>query len=329
MTAVPLVGRDREKDMIARLLDGVHDRGGALLVHGEAGVGKSALVSAADNLPPLQRDAIRSAFAMSGSEPPDLFLIALAALELLSDVADRSPVLVVADDAQWLDQSSADVLAFVARRVRWDPIVLLASVRDGHDSPLASAGLPALRLGCLADRQARELFDANIPGAAPAVRERLLAEAAGTPLALLELPEALSSSVRSGVAALPPRLPLTARLENAFAARTAGLPTTTRALLQVTASDDSRELTEIMRATEIVAGAPLSGDDLEPAVKARRGPVEPGDRAEVVSVSPDGRIASVPGLPEAGDHLPPLSFRALSATQQQGRRDAFADGIPA
>lgn len=308
MAAAELVGRDREKDVIMNLLNRISHQGGALLIHGEAGVGKSALLAAAagmaqdrgmrvlttagvqsetnlsfaalhqllrpalaqaNNLPASQREAIRAAFGLSASGASDLFLIALAALELLSEMADRSPVLVIADDVQWLDRSSADVLAFVARRLQWDPIVLLASVRDGADNALASAGLPALRLSGLADRPARDLLEANFPELAASVRERLLQEAAGNPLALLELPMALGSGSRSGEALLPPRLPLTTRLENAFADRMAGLPVATRAFLLAAAADESGDLAEIMRATKILTGRLVSGDDLDPAVTAR------------------------------------------------------------
>ena len=300
-----LVGRDDEQGVIARLLEGVRDHGGALVVVGEPGVGKSALLTAAaemaaerdllvlrtasvqsemnlpfaalhqllrpvlryaEKLPAPQRDAIQAAFAMTESSVPDLFLIALAALELLSEVAGSSPVLLIADDAQWLDRSSADVLTFVARRVEWDPIVVLAAVRDGHDGPLVAAGLPELRLGGLADRAARDLLAARFPVLAPAVRERLLAEAEGNPLALLELPTALSPGVRGGEAALPRHLPLTVRLERAFAARAADLPAATRALLLVAAADDSGVLDEIMAAAEAVAGARV--EDLDPALRA-------------------------------------------------------------
>jgi tetratricopeptide (TPR) repeat protein len=281
MTAVPLVNRDGERDVITRLLEALHDGGGALVVHGEAGVGKSALLAwaadtaadrgmlvltaagvqsemhlpfaalhqllhpvlpRAENLPPPQRDAIRAAFAMSDAAVPDLFLVGLATLELLSEVADGSPVVVIADDAQWVDRSSADVLAFVARRVHRDPIVVLASVRDGHDSPLAAAGLPELRLGGLAARPTRNLLDTHFP--------------------------ALSSGARGGEAVLPRHLPVTARLEQAFSARAADLPAATRALLLVAAADDSGMLTEIMRATEIVTGARPVVQDLDPAVGA-------------------------------------------------------------
>ena len=300
-----LVGRDDEQGVIARLLEGVRDHGGAPVVVGEPGVGKSALLTAAaemaaerdllvlrtaavqsemnlpfaalhqllrpvlrhaEKLPAPQRNAIQAAFAMTESSVPDLFLIALAALELLSEVAGSSPVVLIADDAQWLDRSSADVLTFVARRVEWDPIVVLAAVRDGHDGPLVAAGLPELRLGGLADRAARDLLAARFPVLAPAVRERLLAEAEGNPLALLELPTALSPGVRGGGAALPRHLPLTVRLERAFAARAADLPAATRALLLVAAADDSGVLDEIMAAAQAVAGARV--EDLDPALRA-------------------------------------------------------------
>jgi DNA-binding CsgD family transcriptional regulator len=308
MRAVSLVGRDREREMIAGLLEGVQARGGALVVRGEAGVGKSALLAAAagmaadlgmlmlrtagvqsemhlpfaclhqllrpvlarvDDLPPLQRDAMRATFFMTDAPAPDLFLVALAVLELLSEAAGGSPVVVIADDAQWLDRSTADVLAFVARRVESDPVVVLASVREGHDSPLVAAGLPGLPLSGLADRAARELLDAHFPGLPPAVRDRLLAEAEGNPLALLELPAALSPGMRGGEAGLPAHLPLSVRLEQAFAARAADLPATTRALLQVAAADDGSGLAEVVEATEIAAGVRPGVGDLDPAVQAR------------------------------------------------------------
>lgn len=307
MGAELLVGRDGERDTITGLIDGVRDGGGVLVLQGAAGVGKSALIALAarlaadrgmlvlrtagvqsemnlsfaalhqmlrpvlaqaEHLVPSQRAAILAAFAMSDDPVPDLFLIALAALELLSDVASRSPVMLIADDAQWLDRSSVDVLTFLARRVQSDPVIVVASVREEAESPLVTAGLPVLRLDGLAERDARYLLDVHFPGLAPAVRARILAEAQGNPLALLELPAALSSSARAGQALLPVHLPLTMRLEHAFAARTADLPAATRTVLQVAAADDGGELTEIMTATGIVTGISPAAADLDPAVSA-------------------------------------------------------------
>lgn len=307
MGVVPLVGRDRENGMLVRLLDDVRKHGAALVVHGEPGIGKSALLTAAaraavdrgmlvltmsgvqseanlafagmhqllrpilnrlDDLAPRQRAVLRAAFGMEDTATPELFLIALAALELLSEAAMRAPVLVAAEDAQWLDRPTADVLAFIARRVESDPVVVLAAIRDGYASSLLTTGLPELRLERLADKPAQELIDRRFPELVPAVRGRLLAEAEGNPLALLELPAALGMSIRSGEEMLPPRLPLTARLEQAYAARAAELPRGTRTLLLVAAAGDSGALAQVMEATQIVTGAAPAVSDLVPAVDA-------------------------------------------------------------
>jgi hypothetical protein len=269
MTVIPLVGRERELGVLDGLVDRVGERGGALVVRGEPGIGKSALLAAAsararehgmtvlttvgvqteahlpfaglhqllqpilaraEDLPARQRVALLAAFGMADVAAPELFLIALAALELLADTAARSPLLLLVEDAQWLDRPTGDVLAFVARRLESERIVLLAAVREGYASALGEAGLPELRLEGLEAAAAGALLAAHAPTLAPRVRERLLAEAAGNPLALLELPVALRSD-QLGESALPEWLPLTARLEGAFAARVGELPAVTRRLL--------------------------------------------------------------------------------------------------
>lgn len=310
-TTLPLLGRDRECRLISRLLDDVRGGdggwGSALVILGEAGVGKSALLAAAaglardrgfsvlqtagvqseanvpyaalhqllqpvlpwvDSLPASQRDAVRAAFAMSDAPAPNRFLIGLAALELLSEAAGNAPLLLIADDAHWLDRATADVLAFVARRVQWDPVVLLTAARETRDGPLADSGLPELMLGGLDEAAARDLLRARFPELTTLVRERLLQEAEGNPLALLELPTALSGSARVGHHVLPRHLPLTERLERAFAARTTDLPAVTRVLLRVAATDDSSVLTEIIRAAEVASGIRAAVSDLDPAVDA-------------------------------------------------------------
>ncbi|HEY2200462.1 MAG TPA: AAA family ATPase, partial [Solirubrobacteraceae bacterium] len=304
----PLVGRSREADEVVALLEGLPDRGGALVVRGEPGIGKSALLAQAgvvaaergllvmsaagvqseaklpfaglhrllrpvlahgDRLAPLQRNALMAAFGMIDAPAPDLYLIAMAALELLSDAASRAPIVLIVEDAHWLDRPSSDALAFVGRRVESDPIVLLAAIRDGYeDSPLDS-GLPELRLDRLGDRAAAELLGSHIPDLAPAVRERVLNEAAGNPLALLELPLALGSRGREGEMVLPINLPLTTRLEQAFASRAAELPSVTRGVLLVAALDDGDVLAEILSAAEIVSGVAQTVDALVPAIEAQ------------------------------------------------------------
>jgi DNA-binding CsgD family transcriptional regulator len=312
---MPLVGRDAERGVLAGLLDDVGRRGAALLLRGEPGIGKSALLAetteaAADRgmvvlgmsgvqseanlafaglhqllrpvlgylgeLAPRQRAALEAAFGLRDAATPELFVIALAALELLSEAAAHAPVLVVAEDAQWLDRPSADVLAFTARRVESDPVIVLAAIRDGYDSPLRCAGLPELDVPGLADEPARQLLDTRYPELAPTVRGRLLAEAEGNPLALLELPGGLDAGIRSGEHMLPARLPLTARLEHAYAARAADLPRVTRTLLVVAAADDSGSLAEVMSVTGKVLGAAPAVSDLDPAIEARL--IEAGDQ---------------------------------------------------
>ena len=218
--------------MLDGLVDGVGERGGALVVRGEAGIGKSALLAAAstratehgitvltttgvqteahlpfaglhqllraiiagaEGPPARQQRVTLAAFGMADAAAPDRFLIALAALELLADTAARSPLLLVVEDAQWLDRPSGDVLAFVARRLESEPIALLAAVREGYASVLGEAGLPELRLEGLEAAAAGALLAAHAPALAPRVRERLLGEAAGNPLALMELRVALGS----------------------------------------------------------------------------------------------------------------------------------------
>ena len=302
-----LFGRGSEQRRLGDFVDGVRERGGAMLVRGEAGIGKSALlldtaaVAAArgmrilrtagvesethmpfaglhqmllplrteiGELPAPQRDALGAAFGLTDARVPDLFLIALAALNLLGEAAARSPVLLVVDDAHWLDRASADVLAFVARRLDSEPIVLLAAVRDGFRSPLDGAGLQELLLDRLDDTAATALLDACSPALTPAVRTRLLREAAGNPLALVELP--IAAETRDGKGPLPPGwLPLTTRLEQTFTARMSGLPPTTRTLLLVAALNDGTALSEALDATALITGAPVTADDLAPAATAR------------------------------------------------------------
>lgn len=301
-----LVGRDSETGLLAGLIDQVHGRGAALVIRGEPGIGKSALLASAveragrrgmrvlkvtgvqseaelafaglhqllqpllrniDRLAEPQRVALGTAFGILEASPPDVFRTSLAALELLADAADRSSLLIVAEDAQWLDRSSADVLAFVARRLEFEPILLLAAIRDGYDSPLEQAGLPTLNLEGLDRAAASCLLDGSGREIAPALRELVLAEAAGNPLALNELPGAFSQLETQ------PRLtiwvPLTTRLERAFAARLNDLPAATRTILLMAALNDGRSLGEALAASGEVIGEPATVDQLTPAVSAQ------------------------------------------------------------
>jgi DNA-binding CsgD family transcriptional regulator len=302
--AVPLFGRESEAQRLTDLVHHVRDRGGAIVVRGEAGIGKSALLaevsraaaadgvriltaagveseaqlpfaglhqllrpvlSLRDELAVPQRDAVLAAFGMTDAAAPDLFLIALAALNMLAEAATQAPILLVVEDAHWLDRASADVLTFVARRLESEPVLLLAAIRDGYPGPFDDAGLPELPLRRLDDGAANALLDAHAPDLPSAVRERLLGEAAGNPLALVELPIAMGPI--GGGSALPPRwLPLTTRLEQAFAARVTRLPAITRTLLLVGALNDTASLSETLDAAALVIGDEVGVVDLAPAV---------------------------------------------------------------
>jgi len=305
----PIFGRERELAQLDALVDGLPGRGAALLVRGEAGIGKSALLSAAgrrageagmrvlratgvqseaelpfaglhqlllplldgtERLPAPQRTALLAAFGMAETpEAPDRFMIGLAVLELLSDAAEQAPVLVVADDAQWLDPSTAAALGFVARRVEYEPIGLLLAARSGVSNPLDEAGLPELILGGLTHAAAGVLLTAHGRELAPEVRGRLLDQAAGNPLALVELPVPLSGDELGGRAPLPSPLPLTTRLERAFAVQVGALPASTRALLAIASSaGGGGSLDEIIEAANVMSGHRPTADDLAPAVSA-------------------------------------------------------------
>ncbi len=300
-----LVDRVRETQLLHELVDGVGEVGAATVVSGPAGIGKSALLQVAvghatgrgmrllratgvqseahlafaglhqllrplldrvGDLPPRQAEALRAAFGMAESTAPEQFLISLAALELLSDTAVESPVLVVVEDAHWLDRASADVLAFVARRLGSEPVLLLAALREGYDTPLS--GLAELRLGPLDTEASRELLDLRAPELTDLRRSQVLREAAGTPLALVELPRV---AAQSGVSEVElPRVPaMTARLEQAYVSRLRDLPALTSRLLLIAAADDEDSVSEVLRAADVLLpGQGASISTLEPAAQA-------------------------------------------------------------
>ena len=216
------------------------------------------------DLPGPQAAALSSAFGLSNGAAPDLFLIALAALDLLADAAADAPLLLLVEDAHWLDADTSEVLAFVARRVDLEPIAVLFAVRDGHMSRLEVAGLPELRLASLDETDSARLLDAHAPGLAPELRRRVLDAAGGNPLALLELPRAAVSEQVDGSFG-PTAALFTDTLERAFSERASALPENTRVILLVAALDEEGNLDELLEAASVVAGRPVTADDLEPA----------------------------------------------------------------
>ena len=295
------LGRDQELGIVARLVAQATAGGGVLLVRGDAGIGKSALLERAvelaraaemrvlattgvrtetnlpfaglhlllrpilpglEALPKPQHSALGVAFGLIEGAAEDPFLIALATLTLLADAAARKPILVVADDVQWLDRPSADALAFVARRLGSDPLVMVVGLREGEESPFDSAGIDELVLQPLNDRDARDMVSSLAPGLTPSLRDRILREAAGNPLALAELSATIRDDTASGEG-IRDVLPLNSRLERAFAARADDLPKDTQWLVLIAALDDRDGVSEIVTA----AGVPASA--LTPAIDAR------------------------------------------------------------
>jgi DNA-binding CsgD family transcriptional regulator len=306
-TAPPaLLGRDRDLVELYALVDGIEDHGGALVVRGEAGIGKSTLLGAAreraldrgvavvstagalseaqlafaglhqlllpllgrlDLLPDPQRRALETAFRIADGDAPDLFLIGLATLGLVAERSAETPLLFVVDDAQWLDRPSSEVLAFVARRVESDPAVLLFGIREGLPSSFDDAHLPELPLSGLDQDASNALLDLGAATLPVDLRRRILEEAAGNPLALIELPAAAAELGTDKPQSGP--LPLTARLEQAFASRLTTLGADAQRLLLLTALDEV-DLVELSRA----AGKPVAAADLEPAIAAGLGKLD-------------------------------------------------------
>src|SRR3712207_3721784 len=172
---------------------------------------------------------------------PDRFLVGLAVLTLLADVAEERPLVCVVDDAQWLDQASAQTLEFVARRLAAEPVAVVFAVRDSDEAPVM-AGFPECVIGGLRARDAAALLQSAVTGTLdPRVRDRILAEAHGNPLALLELPRGLTSAevafggVRGGTST-----PLVHRLEQGFLRQAAPLPAPSRRLLLTAAAEDRK-----------------------------------------------------------------------------------------
>ena len=268
-----LHGRRDEREALGRLLAAV--RGGqsrVLVVSGEPGVGKTALVGYAinsasgfrvlravgvesemelafaalhqlcaplmdrlDRLPAPQRDALGVAFGLRAGDAPDRFLVGLAVLSLLADAAEERPLVCVVDDAQWLDRASAQALVFVARRMLAESVALVLVTREPSEEV---EGLPRLIVEGLRDRDARALLGSAVRVPLDEqVRERLVAETRGNPLALLELPRGLTPGELAGGFGLPDAPGLSGRIEDSFRRRFARLPAETQRLLLVAAAE--------------------------------------------------------------------------------------------
>jgi DNA-binding CsgD family transcriptional regulator len=284
-----LLGRKREREVLDRLIDAVRGgRGGVLVVDGQAGVGKTALLEYAveaargfriartsgieaemelpfaavqqlcspllelmDRLPQPQHEALGVAFGLiapPAHPAPNPFLVGLAVLGLLAEAAEERPLLAVVDDAHWLDHASARALAFVARRLLAEKIALVFAAREPGD---LFAGLPELHVLSLGYRDARTLLESALPARLDEhVLERIVAETRGNPLALLELPRGLSPTQLAGGFGLPGVVPLSASIEESFTRRLANLSSDARRLLLVAAADPVGDPALVWRAAQ-------------------------------------------------------------------------------
>jgi DNA-binding CsgD family transcriptional regulator/tetratricopeptide (TPR) repeat protein len=282
--------RDRrtERAVLDGLAAGIRSgRGLALLIRGDAGVGKSALLDylvarstgcrvaraagvesemelpfaglhqlcapmlgLRDRLPDPQREALAVAFGYTAGSPPDRFLVGVAVLSLLAAASDDGPLMCVVDDAQWLDQVSAQTLTFVARRLLAERIGVVFSVREPATGSMWR-GLPELMIGGLANDDARALLDSVVPGRLDErVRDRIVAETRGNPLALLELPRGLTAAELAGGFWRPDAQPLAGQIEQSFALRVQSLPADTQKLLLAAAAEPVGDVPLLLRATK-------------------------------------------------------------------------------
>ena len=294
-----LLGRDREREVLDRLLNGaLGGRGGVLVVHGEPGVGKTALLeyvvevghefriartfgveaemelpfAAAqqlcapflelmERLPEPQQEALGVAFGLSPAPAPNPFLVGLAVLGLLAESAEDRPLVCLVDDAQWLDSSSGRTLAFVARRLLAERIVLVFATREPGD---ALEGLPELHLEPLGRREARTLLESVLPARVDdSVLERIVAETRGNPLALLELPRGLSPAQLAGGFGLLTAVPVSAGVEEGFARRLARLAEDARCLLLIAAAEPTGDPALVWEAASRLGIAESAANILE------------------------------------------------------------------
>ncbi|WP_052720079.1 helix-turn-helix transcriptional regulator [Actinoplanes rectilineatus] len=300
-----MIGRERELAELLRLLSTARDGTATTVVlRGEAGIGKSTLITAlrreaartgfqtltgtgvqsetsigmaglhqllhaavdrVGGLPPQQRDALRSAFGIGPDVTPDRLLLSVAVLSLLEDIAAAAPLLLVLEDVHWMDEPTLGMLSFAARRLGPAPILLVASCRSDLPNPFEPLRMPELTLGRLPDDVATRLLAEVNPALGPELRARVLDEAEGNPLAVVELGRGLAERGPSEPAGLVSRLPLPERLETSFAAQVARLPEPTRDLLLLAAANTEPALGELAAAA---GRRGLGLDALAPAEQA-------------------------------------------------------------
>jgi DNA-binding CsgD family transcriptional regulator len=298
-----LLGRRAECEALDGVLaDALAGRSRVVVIRGEAGAGKSALLDYVsgrvegwrvataggvesemelaysalhqlcapmldhlDRLPSPQRDAFETVFGLSNGPPPDRFLVGLATLTLLAEVAEGQPLVCVIDDAQWLDDASAQILTFVARRLLAERIALVCAARTGSGDDKFS-GLPQLSVDGLGDSDARTLLLENVHGPLDAaVCEQIIAESHGNPLALLELPRTWNTAQLAGGFGLPDSHPVVGKIEESYTKRLLVLPAETQVLVLAAAADPLGNPMLLHRAADALG---LDIAAIDPAVDA-------------------------------------------------------------
>jgi DNA-binding CsgD family transcriptional regulator len=293
-----LLGRAVETGALEGVLAAVRDGlSGVLVLRGEAGVGKTALLDWAagqademqvarvagaeaemdmgfaglhqllipflggfEGLPAPQRQALGSAFGLVDGPPPDRFLVGMAALTVLTDAAAARPVLCLIDDAQWLNQVSIEVLGFVARRLYADRVGMVFAAREGEGRAVVLAGLPELTVGGLVEEAAQELLATSAGGQVDRqVSGRIVADTAGNPLALVELAAELTAAELSGAEPLDWPLRFEGRLDELYRSRVRALPGGTQTLLLLAAADPTGEPALIWNAARNLEIDPEAG----------------------------------------------------------------------
>jgi DNA-binding CsgD family transcriptional regulator len=307
MGASRLVGRDAELAQLDKALAEATEHGGALLVTGAAGIGKTSLLDVATSdarsrgykvltvtgleseadlpfaglhqllqpvlpsagaLPGPQKNALLTALGMRAGAPPEVFLVGLATLSLIDEVADERPLVVVADDFQWLDSATSSVLSFVARRLESTHILLIVGLRETFQTALRSGQLPEIHVEPLSATASADLLVSVAPDLDLQTRRLILDEALGNPLALLELPRALRLQGTDGREGALRSIPLTDRLERTFSAQAGQLPKFTQAALLLIALDKDPTVSDVLGATRKQVGEEVTVDVLQPALDA-------------------------------------------------------------
>ena len=302
-----LVGRETEVGQLGNALAEAAQHGGALFVTGGAGIGKTSLLdvaradalgrgyrvlavtgleseadlpyaglhqllqpvlASAGALPVPQKNALLTALGMRAGAPPEVFLVGLATLSLMDQVADDRPLVVIADDFQWLDGATSSILSFVARRLESTHVLLIAGLRDGFRPSLPSAQAPEIHIEPLSEQASRDLLASVAPDLDFPTRRLILDEALGNPLALLELPRAFRLQGTDGREGALRSIPLTDRLERTFSAQAEKLPTLTQVALLLIALDKDPTVSDVLGATRKQVGEPVTVDVLQPALDA-------------------------------------------------------------